>query len=44
MEAEIERQAAGFRVDRDRLTARIRIEEERRIETENQLKALRIEV
>lgn len=41
MEAELERQAASFR---DRLTARIRIEEERRIETENQLKTLRSEV
>ena len=44
MEAELERQASSFRTERDRIASLVRIEEERRIDVENQLKALRSEV
>jgi len=44
MEAELEKQAMNFSLERDRLTSLVRIEEERRLETESQLKALRGEV
>lgn len=44
MEAELERQVMNFRVERDRLTAKLRTEEERRADLENQLKVLKNEV
>ena len=44
MESELERQASSFRIERERLGNMGRVEEERRIEIENQFKLLRSEV
>ncbi|CAG7727351.1 unnamed protein product [Allacma fusca] len=44
MEAELERQASSFRAERDRLESMVAVEEERRLDTESQLKSLRVEV
>lgn len=43
MEAELERQMITFRVERDRVAQKLKGEEERRAEVENQLKVLRNE-
>jgi len=44
MEAELERQAGSFHIERERLTALVRVEEDYRIENENAFKQLRTEV
>lgn len=44
MDAELARQANTFRLERDRLSSIVHVEEERRIEAENQYKNLRAEV
>lgn len=44
MEAELERQAASFRVERDRLASMVRSEEDRRRDLEMQVKTLKSEV
>ncbi|CAL8104858.1 unnamed protein product [Orchesella dallaii] len=44
MEAELERQVMNFRVERERLSNKMRSDEERRADVENQLKVLKNEV